>query len=281
MVQIIISIILGIVTFVVSKHTSHIYTTGILSKCITPLIVFALMTNLFPWGKETGYVITEKADQTEMFSIVTLQDNNQVAGTKYVGIGHIQEKMYYCFYEETDKGYKYHKLSPEDYEIYIKECIEIQALREELRFIEEKLNSFDCLLKMYCVDNKMYGIFLKEDRSILGLAYEITTYEITLHEKVCASYAEVHELFDKSKRFLELVSIDTYTYCEKRKGHASKHLDIYKQICFKNKIDIIYGQFLTSTSIGIENLKSFYRKNGFDISEFGFSIQIKEAIDNK
>ncbi len=38
--------------------------------------------------------------------------------------------------------------------------VEVQTLREELQFIEEKLNSFDCLLKIYCVDNKMYGIFL-------------------------------------------------------------------------------------------------------------------------
>lgn len=40
--------------------------------------------------------------------------------------------MYYCFYEETDQGYKYHKLSPEDYEIYIKECSE-----DEKPYIEE------------------------------------------------------------------------------------------------------------------------------------------------
>lgn len=154
--------------------------------------------------------------------------------------------------------------------------VEVQTLREELQFIEEKLNSFDCLLKIYCVDNTMYGIFLNEDRSIFGTAYEITTYDILSHEKVCASYAEVHELLHKSKKFLELVSIDTYTYSEKRKGHASKHLDVYKQICFKNKIDILHGQLLSSTPIGIENLKSFYRKNGFDTSKFGFSIQIKK-----
>lgn len=159
--------------------------------------------------------------------------------------------------------------------------IEMQTLREELQLIEDKLNSFDCLLKIYCVDNKMYAIFLNEEKSVIGIAYKITTYEVTSNEKVCSSYAEVHELMDKPKRFLELVSIDTHTYCEKRKGHASKHLDIYKQICFKNKIDNMHGYLFRNTPIGIENLKSFYRKNGFDTSEFGFSIQIKEAIDNK
>ena len=129
MVQIIISIILGIVT--VYKHTSHTFTTDAIPKTLIALAVGLAVTNFIPWGKG-AYVIVETDNKAEAFSIVALQDNNQVAGTKYVGIGHIQEKMYYCFYEETDQGYKYHKLSPEDYEIYIKECSE-----DEKPYIEE------------------------------------------------------------------------------------------------------------------------------------------------
>lgn len=139
MVQIIISTIIVIVVVVAihTIHTSNTYKTDILLKCTIVLVIFTCMTNLFPWGRGT-YVITKKVDQTEIFPIAALQDNNQVAGTKYVGIGHVQEKMYYCFYEETDQGYKYHKLSPENYEIYIKECSE-----NEKPYIEEttKINN--------------------------------------------------------------------------------------------------------------------------------------------
>lgn len=127
MVQVILSVILAaiaifmVILLIKNKKINNDQCQSVLGFSISFAIILAV-TNIVPFGRFTDYIVTEDATETETFSIVALQDNNQVTGTKYVGIGYVREKMYYCFYEEADQGYKYHKLSPEDYDIYIKEC---------------------------------------------------------------------------------------------------------------------------------------------------------------
>lgn len=140
-----------------------------------------------------------------------------------------------------------------------------------LRFIEEQLNNQSTyLLQIYCINDNMYGIFITERSSIYNKTFEIITYEILLHAKICSSFVEIYELSDKSKKIMELISIDIHSEFEYRKGHASKHLDIYKKICQKHKIQKIYGDLFINTPIGIDNLKAFYHKNGFSTGKFKF-----------
>lgn len=75
-------------------------------------------------------------------NIVALQDGNQVEGygssTLFLGSGRINEKMYYCCYIETDNGYQFYKISPEDENVYVKYCDKDEQPRIEQLCTYEK-----------------------------------------------------------------------------------------------------------------------------------------------
>lgn len=149
-------------------------------------------------------------------------------------------------------------------ELLNKYKMENKRLNQQVKFIQEKLNEDSvCLLKIYSINDNVYAVYFKEHRSIFEEAFEIFTYNMTSGEKICYSCVEIRENYFNVKKTLELISIDNYSESERRKGHASKHLDIYKEYCKKHDINRLFGNLYIDTPIGLDNLKSFYEKNGF------------------
>lgn len=100
--------------------------------CLALAVCFGVFA-LFNFAScEKIYFIKETETRTETVieeerTLLNLQDTNQSKG-KFVGlsfvgmggaVGSEEQKLYYCFYEETPYGYKFNKISPEDMEIYI------------------------------------------------------------------------------------------------------------------------------------------------------------------
>ena len=100
---------------------------------VTVLLVGFFVLLLFNTGNIEGfYVTTEQEMITETIieyenNLLNLQDTSQSEG-KFVGFalfgtgaafGSNEDKLYYCFYEETQYGYKFQKISPDDQEIYL------------------------------------------------------------------------------------------------------------------------------------------------------------------
>ena len=91
------------------------------------VLVFLNLANV-----ECFYLTVEQEITTETIieyenNLLNLQDTSQsegkFVGFSYFGIGTAsgrnEDKLYYCFYEETPYGYKFQKISPEDQEIYL------------------------------------------------------------------------------------------------------------------------------------------------------------------
>lgn len=120
------------------------------------------------------------------------------------------------------------------------------------------------LSEIYVIDDIPYGLFFKISHDSIWLY----TYNLNfIKHLVCRSDSE----FCNKK--LEILNIDS---AETRKGHASKHIEFYKQICRTNNISIIFGMLWTATPIGIDNLKKFYMQNGFIVSNTKFKLHIED-----
>lgn len=73
--------------------------------------------------------ITERKEEyklVESQNIVALQDNSNTSGRFLLGSGTINGSMYYCYYIDTDDGYKYQQINTSDYnvDVSIKYCNE-------------------------------------------------------------------------------------------------------------------------------------------------------------
>lgn len=123
--------------------------------------VFGLCFNIIdePFSEEQ-YDITNYSVTVGSNNIVALQDGNQVEGRSsqnlFLGSGRINEKMYYCCYIETENGYQFYKISPEDENVYVKYCdkdeqprIEQNRTYEKAVLKEKPENSFWYSLSLY------------------------------------------------------------------------------------------------------------------------------------
>lgn len=69
--------------------------------------------------------ITERKEDyklVESQNIVALQDSSNASGRFLLGSGTIGNNMYYCYYIDTDEGYKYQQINTSDYDVSIKYC---------------------------------------------------------------------------------------------------------------------------------------------------------------
>jgi hypothetical protein len=81
------------------------------------------------------------------------------------------------------------------------------------------------------------------------------------------------ELYHRNEAYsLELVNIDTQR--ETRQGHASRQIQKIIYVSKLLNISKIYGMLFDQTYIGIENLKRFYIKNGFEVGKSGFHMNL-------
>lgn len=68
----------------------------------------------------------EEYKLVESHNIIALQDSSNTSGTFFLGCGTVGSSMYYCYYIDTDDGYKYQqiKVSSDDVDVSIKYCKE-------------------------------------------------------------------------------------------------------------------------------------------------------------
>lgn len=73
--------------------------------------------------------ITEQKEEyklVESQNIIALQDSSNTSGRFLLGSGTVGNSMYYCYYIDTDDGYKYQQINTTDYDVdvSIKDCNE-------------------------------------------------------------------------------------------------------------------------------------------------------------
>lgn len=125
------------------------------------------------------------------------------------------------------------------------------------------------LYNVYTVDNDCFYMFVTYLPGYFSTLFEIDieTKELDSDFKISYSNAEI------KNNIMEIVSVDTYHY--QRKGHASKHLQLFILLAKLFKLEKIYGDIWTNSSIPFENLCDFYRKNGFEIKGHKFYMYLK------
>ncbi len=130
----------------------------------------------------------------------------------------------------------------------------------------------EIILNVYERSNNLYAVSCKlENNYLCDKEYSLVIYEITSNDliAVCKANAEI-----KNNK-MELVTLDTTR--EQRCGHASKMVKFLIDLAKVNNLVSIYGDLMLHTSIGLENLISFYKKNGFIISNNKFKMMLNES----
>ena len=127
---------------------------------------------------------------------------------------------------------------------------------------------------LYQRDNIFY--YIAEERLLLPDSnYEVFYYTYNLSnielKPICKLEAKVN-IIDR-KITIKLDNIDTMY--EQGSGHGSKQ--IQKLIGYAKDIRAtkISGKLYINTSIGLDNLKKFYDKNGFEVREDSFLMEFK------
>ena len=75
----------------------------------------------------TSATIAERKEEYKLIesqNIVALQDSSNISGRFLLGSGTVNGSMYYCYYIDTDEGYKYQQINANEYDVSIKYCNE-------------------------------------------------------------------------------------------------------------------------------------------------------------
>lgn len=154
----------------------------------------------------------------------------------------------------------------------------LKSNHKECKYYENYLNSIGNILKekeynlysLYMYNKKLFAIFIQQKSFAYNNTYYFYTYELPAFPftKVCVSDIEIH----KSVNEIYVFNIDTEEKYQ-RQGHASKHIKIFKKYMEFADVSSINGEILPDSSIGYENLKHFYEKNGFKVNGYDFSYK--------
>lgn len=150
----------------------------IISSLIAMIAVAILLFSLIYSNEECKTKTYEYrvVDSTDIFA---LKDNISQEGTYYLGSGSLNNKTYYCYYEHTDEGYRYSKISPEDYTVYINYCAD-----DETPHIDTL-----CKNKITTINNEEYwlvslkGFFNREDYTV-GTVINEKEYPLFVEYKI-------------------------------------------------------------------------------------------------
>ena len=122
----IIGIIICAVTLAFMLMTNNSYNKNtFLIRAITLLVGASIVIT----SEVVSSEITEQKEEyklVESQNIVALQDNSNTSGRFLLGSGTVNGSMYYCYYIDTDEGYKYQKINTQEYgiDVSIKYCNE-------------------------------------------------------------------------------------------------------------------------------------------------------------
>lgn len=148
---------------------------------------------------------------------------------------------------------------------------ELYILNNRLSMIVNNLKNISedkktTIIDLYHHSDTLYCI-VEQRIPLLDFKYEIFYFTYNLsnidYQPICKLEASVN--MNASRVTVKLDNIDTMY--EKRKGHGTKQ--IQKLIKYSKDIGAIQisGELYNNTPIGLDNLKMFYIKNGFEIIE--------------
>lgn len=147
---------------------------------------------------------------------------------------------------------------------------------ENLNFILNKYQDHNINIYMrgkeiyYIVETWLPGIW-ENDYTVSFYTYKLDAF--FLNNTPIAELSARLELNDSYKEKTAYIeSIDTMR--ELRKGHASQLLKRLIYIAKHRDVKSIKGELLVNTPIGLDNLKKFYIKNGFEIKGNRFIMKL-------
>lgn len=133
------------------------------------------------------------------------------------------------------------------------------------------------ILDLYFQNENIYCMYLS---NLFEMQYASTILEADIITADLNSINAISDFIAKSqievqkhdeKSVVELVNIDSSKY---REGHGSRQLQKLISICKFHKVNRIYGELWDGTPIGLDNLKHFYQKNGFEIHGEHFRMNL-------
>lgn len=152
----IISVVIEIILFLCIKIKKNKKKTKVflfvLGFVIFITIGVGVISNLLLYEDEycdtANYIKT-----TNSKDIITLHDGFQSNDSYFLGCASTGEKMYYCYYTDSENGYEYNQISPQDYNIYIKYC-----KQNEKPKIEENRNFSKSIIKRDSSSSFWFGL---------------------------------------------------------------------------------------------------------------------------
>jgi len=165
-------------------------------------------------------------------------------------------------------------VNKQEYDLLLKRISWVKEANDKLRHKSQILDNINLiiekdqllLLECYQMDDNLYGIFVKHyyypnqngDISLF-------TFNTKNLNKICYS------TFIIENNSMEITEIKTVQN-ECRKGHAAHHINILKRFAINLNCNTIYGDLKMDTLIGVNNLKNFYEKNGFEVTQTKFKL---------
>ncbi|WP_406242046.1 hypothetical protein [Tissierella carlieri] len=164
--------------------------------------------------------------------------------------------------------------------------MEINEAKRAYDSIADNLNAIlnkykDYNLNIYFLDNKIYYIVETWLPDIGKNDYQLDLYTYKLEEHsfqispVSTLNATIKLSHDYRIKTAYIDALDTVK--ELRKGHGTQLLKRFITIAKNSDINFIRGKLYRNTPIGIEDLKTFYSKNGFEVSEDRIYMLIKNV----
>ena len=96
------------------KKTNKVLKKTIIKYSILLLVIATVVSTGLGFGITNLNGYYNYSYSRYMYNIVSIERDSSVSGSFFLGSGHIDSKMYYFFYHETDKGYKLDKLEHDE-----------------------------------------------------------------------------------------------------------------------------------------------------------------------
>lgn len=131
------------------------------------------------YSNEVCKTVTYEYLTDESIDIYALKDNVSQSGSYFLGTGSVGGKTYYYYYELSDDGYKYSKISPEDYNIYLNPCNENETPHIDTlyKYGITRINDDDYWLV------SLKALFNREDYSV-GTVVKMKKYSLFKQYKI-------------------------------------------------------------------------------------------------
>lgn len=159
-----------------------------------------------------------------------------------------------------------------------KDKIAYDNIMDNLNYILNKYGEHN--VNIYFLNDQLYYIAEKWIPSIWENDYIVEFHTYKLNE-LAVRTSPIAELSANLKlnaihkeRIAYIESIDTMR--ELRCGHGSQILKRFLYVAKNTGVDKVKGELYRHTPIGLDNLKQFYIKNGFEVGERYFVMVLKE-----